>query len=396
MTTTMTESPAWNMFTAGSSSLQSYGRPPAPMGVGAARALPAFARGVSVISGMGKQMPLDAYKGVQPLSRPSLLDSPDPDRGLPWFIDMHMQDYIINGNAVHLVTSRNSEGWPASVMWVPAQWVTVIFDPSRDTLPTYWCGGTELPREDVVHVQRGADPWCPWRGVGVVEQHVTSLARVADQEVYESEVMRNAAVPSVVITAPNKELMQSTIDAAQAAWKAKYAGPTREPAVLPAGTTVTPLSWSPHDSQMIEARQLSHLDIANLLNLDGLWVGSQSAPMTYKSAAPMYLNLLRQSVNPILVDFEALWSARWLPRGTRLRFGRQAVLEDDLASSIAAVSMAVKNKIWSLEEGRTYLGMPPQFPEGHTSPGGQLEPLEIPGEDVPSVTSPVTTTGGES
>ena len=95
----------------------------------------------------------------------------------------------------------------------------------------------------------------------------------------------------------------------------KFAGPNREPAILPNGTQVIPLAWSPSDTQLIEARQVSLLDVANMFNLDGYWLGAPVAGMTYRTAGPQYQQILRTSLEPVLSDFEDVWSFDWLPRG---------------------------------------------------------------------------------
>ena len=57
----------------------------------------------------------------------------------------------------------------------------------------------------------------------------------------------------------------------------KFSGPTREPVFLPNGTAVIPLAWSPTDTQLAEARHMSLLDVANMFNLDGYWLGAPVA-----------------------------------------------------------------------------------------------------------------------
>ena len=376
-----------------------YLRPPAPMSTAAARAIPGVARGLSVIAGMAKQMPLDDYRGAEPLPRPTLLDSPDPDRTLPWWLDMQVQDFLLNGNAVSYVTAYDASGWPASCAWVPAAWLTVVYDPTRSTQPEYWVGGRKLDRSRVIHVQRGADEWNPWRGIGAVEQHLRALGRVVDQEQYESEALRSGGVPSVAVIAPNQDLSQVQADAAAEQWQRKYGGPQRRPAVLPNGTQVIPLSWNPSDGEMVEARKLSLLDVANILNLDGYWLGAPAGnSLTYRTPGPLYLNLLRQTVNPILVEFEGAWSKAWLPRGRKVQFDRLTVLRDDLATQIDTAAKAVGAKLWTMQEARAWLGLPPGYPVGHDF-GPKPDPTraaagDVQGQDEPT-TAPAGTGGNE-
>lgn len=324
------------------------------------RGIPAIGRGLGLICGMAKQMPLDCVRGDQVLLRPRLLEQPDPDQARSWFVDVLVEDYLVHGNALHLVTARDAEGWPAAVTWLPAAWTTVTRMP--DGRLDYWCAGQHLNTADVVHVKRGADPMWPWRGIGVVEQYLASLGLLVDQQEYESKVMQGSAVPSVVVISPNDDVSQAEADLAQQAWIEKYSGPVRKPAVLPKGTEVRPLAWSPNDAQMTQARQLGLTDAANMLNLDGYWVGAASTGYSYKSPGPMYLNLQRQTVQPVLEDFEGVWSQAWLPRGRRIRFDWKLVQADDMPTTVQWVGSALTRKMITLSEARVILGFGAEVP----------------------------------
>ena len=323
--------------------------------VQSALAIPAVARAVGLYAGMAKQMALDAYRGVAPLPRPPLLDRPDPTRARSWFVGVNVEDYLLNGNALSYVTARGSDGWPLSVTWVPAQWVTVVWYPDSST-PSYYVGGTQLDAGNVVHVRRGADRWMPWRGVGVVEQNLRALDRIASEEEYSRNAFASG-VPSVAIIAPNPRLSSDEAEQAKQDWLAKFGGPERLPAVLPAGTVVTPLAWSPEDAQMVAARQLSLLDVANMLGLDGYWIGAPTTTLTYRSPAPLYLQLLRTSIEPLLQDFEQVWSDALLPRGQSIRFDRWQILRDDFAVTITSLVAATGAGIMTTDEARQYLGL---------------------------------------
>jgi hypothetical protein len=343
--------------------------PPAGSGVGAgwgfgpmvwdawsARRIPGVGRALDVFSGMLKQAPLDAWRGVDALPRPRLLDRPDPDNARSWFVQVNVEDYLLNGNAIAVITARGSDGWPLATAWIPAQWCYVQWTPGRPV--SYWAGGRELPAADVVHVKRGADRFYPVRGIGVVEQYLGSLDRVAREEEYERAALDTGAVPSVAVITPNPSVGDDEVEQAKTEWLAKFGGSKREPAILPNGTQVIPLSWSPSDNQMIEARKMSLLDVANMFNLDGYWVGAPAGSMTYRSPGPMYLNLLRTSLEGVMCDFEDVWSDGWLPRGTRVRFDRQMLLRDDMQTMVSTLVAASGGPFMSTEEARQYAALP--------------------------------------
>jgi HK97 family phage portal protein len=312
-----------------------------------ARHVPAVARAIQLYGGMAKQMPMDAYRGGAPLPRPALLDSPSPDPSYPrsWFVQCSVEDYLLSGNAISVVTARGADGWPLAVQYLPINWVYIgwlAWDPST-IFYTYL--GQILNPADVIHVRRGIDRNYPVRGVGVVEEFLSTLDRVAMEEEYERNALIGGAVPSVAIVTPQATLTQDVADNAKENWLAKFGGPDREPAILPAGTQVIPLAWSPTDTQMVEARRMSLVDVANIFNLDAYWFSVPTAGMTYKTAAPQYQQILRTSIEPVIVDFEAVWSAAWLPRGQTVRFDRNKLLAEDMPTTALALSTLVGAKV---------------------------------------------------
>src|SRR5215471_4789245 len=94
-----------------------------------ARQIPAVSRAIQLYGGMVKQMPMDCYRAGQPLPRPMLLRSPDPSPLWPRsrFVMCSVEDYLLSGNAVSLVTSRGADGWPLSVMYLPINWVYITW-----------------------------------------------------------------------------------------------------------------------------------------------------------------------------------------------------------------------------------------------------------------------------
>lgn len=329
-----------------------------------ARGIPGVGRALSIYTGLIGQMPMQRYRGPEMLPATTFLQRPDPDSPAEWFVGMQVDDYLMHGNAVHVVTGRNAEGWPSSVTHLPAARVTLTPAVSPLARPSYAFDGAGLPADDVVHVRRGCDPMFPRRGMGVMEQHLRSLGRIYHQEAAEDGNLTKAAVPSVAVIAPNPRITDPEIRAAKEQWEDMYGGPVRRPGIFPHGTAIQTLSWTPTDAQMIEARQFSLVDIANVMNLDSWWLSAPGATYQYKSPAPMFSALLKTSINPVAAQLEAEWSFRWLPWGQRLRFDRRALESGSYgeAVGVAAEGMAAVgadgSPLFTTEEARAMIGMP--------------------------------------
>jgi hypothetical protein len=78
--------------------------------------------------------------------------------------------------------------------------------------------------------------------------------------------------------------------------------------------------------------------------------------------------LLRSSLEPVLSDFEGVWSRAWLPRGQAVRFDRLQLTRDDFLSTLPVLSDAVGEPVLTLEEARQYLGLAGSGPVSVTSP----------------------------
>lgn len=337
--------------------------------VNSARSLPGMGRALQLYGGLISQCALDQYYGDELIKpRPPLLALPDVNlRARSTFVRVHVEDYLLHGNAVHLATMRHGHGSVRGVRWFPAH-MWHVTDPSstEDGGIDYYLNGRKVPRQDVVHVQRGAAEGAPWRGVGVVEEHLKTLNRAGLEEAAESKNLTGGGVPSVAVIAPQPTLSPEEAEDAKDAWEEKFQGPGRRPAVLPNGSQVVPLGWSPVDAQMIEARKLSLVDVANACNLDPYWLGGPSSSHTYKSPGPMFLTLLRTSLEPVMADLELVWSLSWLlPQDRSVRFDRLQLTRDDFATEVQSGVAAVNAGLLTREEWRVRQGMPtvPEFGE---------------------------------
>jgi hypothetical protein len=366
-----------------------------------ARALPGVGRALALYSGLISGCALIHTKRGEPVEAPlpRLLERPDPDMARPTFVSVHVEDYLLHGNACHLVTARDAYGYPAAVRWYPAhRWYIM---PDEEQQPIYHLDGIRVPRANVIHAQRGADPNFPHRGVGVVEQHVRSLNRAGLEEAAESRNLTERGRPDVVIITPNSEPDAGDLDAAADKWVERFSGHTPAPAFLPKDSQVIPLSWNPRDAQMVEARRMSLQDVANIFNLDGYWVGAGAPSHTYRSPGPMFLTMLKVSLNPVMDVLEDVWSASWYARGNEVRFDRKALLQDDLLSMVQAFTTG-RQFFPDPNEPRRYMGFPaleesafdvvlPEPP----APPDEPEPEEDPEPDTPPADELEDTEGTE-
>lgn len=329
--------------------------------VDTARAIPGVGKALDLLGGLASQMPLDSYSGVRPNPRPRLLEQPDLDKSRPLFVRLHVEDYLLHGNAAHLVTARGADGYPAAVRWYPATAWHVQRDPDTGRRQ-YWLNGREVSPDNVVHVQNGAAPLNDCRGVGVVEQYVNALDRVALLDERQRQDTAGGHVPSVAVIAPDgDDSTDEELDEQAVKFEEKFDARRggRRPAIFPHGTTVTPLAWNPRDSEAAAARAASLVDVANMFGLDGYWLGAPASSHTYRTPGPLFTTLMRTTLGAILTDLEDVWSATWLVRGRRVTFQRDAVTGDDFASTVTTLTAALGGPVMTRNEARARLALAP-------------------------------------
>lgn len=322
-------------------------------------------------------MPLGAYRGSVPVTTPAVLEQPDLTApGSTWYVQQNVEDWYLNGNACSLVTVRDSLGRIRATRWRPAHQWGMVLSPDGD-LESYTLNGHPVRTEDVIHVRRGHQDGAHGLGIGIVEQYLATLDRVGMQEEAERSNLRGGAVPSVAVIAPQKNLSQANADAAADAWTRKLGGPGRQPVILPNGSQVVPLGWSASDNEMVLARQMSLTDVANLSGMDPYWLGAPGSSHTYRSPGPLWLAMLRITLEPMLGLFEDAWSQAFVPRGQRVRFDRMALTRDDLETTVRTMANARKGRLMSYEETRTYMGLDPTVPEPEAVSGTSPDPVPV-------------------
>lgn len=322
-----------------------------------AQQIPAVGRALELYTGLISQCDLDLYDEVVPIRpRTAMLEQPDKNMTGGLFKAVHVIDRIVHGNALHLVAKRDKFGNATAATWFPADQWSVDASRGRAFVDYYLNGRKIARREDVVHVKWGYCPGEEWRGIGIVERYLNTLDRVALQEASERNALRNGSVPSVAITTPQKNLTQTEADEAAEEWERRFGGSSRRPGVFPFGTTITPLSWSAEDQQATLARQMSLTDVANLLNLNSFWLNAPASSHTYRSPGPMFLELVRVSLEPVFQELEQTWGLAWYPGSRKTQFDRNKLTRDDFASSLATLGKAVKDGLMTREEARLYMG----------------------------------------
>lgn len=349
-------------------------------------AVPGYWRGRLLLSQAIGGMPLAGWKGLEQLTpTPLVLREPAAGEDRCTTVAAWVGDLIDHGNAIGFVAARNAEGRATSLLPVPCTEVGVGYDAGGRVAYDHYQDGIVTRRYypdagDVFHAKGVLAYPGALRGMGALEAGLSSLSRIRDESAYASNAFRNGT-PSGLLRVKDPDLQPGNPDdeagfasavGIKKQWKASIG--TGDVAVLSDLVDFTPLSWTPSDAQMVEARQLSLVDVANLLNVDPYWVGASQVSAPYQNVQDAALQLSRFSLSPWVNPLEAQFS-RFLPYGTEARFNRDTVLRDTASVRIANWVQLLNAGVVDEEYVRSQEGIPPDAAPAKTQPPAQLFPV---------------------
>lgn len=356
-----------------------------------AMGVPGAWRGANLLADLLGSVPWHAYRARagRPPERldptPPLLAQPaPPDVRMTTFSSWGL-DLIWHGNAIGLIAGRNREGWPVSVLPVPADQVHVKrVDPwDGITLPVgsiaYRVGSRHYAAEDVIHVKGPCKPGA-LRGMGVLENHLSTTLSLAQEQARQARSLGTSGIPTGVLQVEegDEELTQADVDGIKAKWMA--AQRDRTVAVLNESTKFQPIAWDPSETQLLDARKFSVHEIALILGLDPSWLGVAGSSRTYKNEESVGLNLIKFSLNGHLARFEQTLSAH-MPRGTWAEANLDAVLRADTLSRYQAYAIGIQNGFLLDDEARELERKAPLTPAQRRARLSAPRPAAAPRED---------------
>lgn len=332
--------------------------------------LPAFWRGSNLLADLMAQVDWDAYtihgrdqeELVSP--RPLLLEQPAPPDTRFVTFKSGFLDYLINGNAIGVIATRDGAGKPTSYWPVPAAWCGVrrVGPGSGSLLPVgaveYWIAGKSYAAADVIHVKGPCAPGA-LRGFGILEAHFGGAIATAHEQQRSARNMSRHGVPPGYIQAKDDTVDEDDLDAARQKWMER-----RDEggiAALNSNAEFHAIAWNPDQMQLVEARQLNLNEIANLLGLPSGFVNSTNSggtSLTYTTVDSEALGLLKWTMGGHFVNWEQTLSL-CMPRGTCVKANLDHFLRGDTQSRYTAYASGIGAGWLRRSEVRRLESLPP-------------------------------------
>jgi HK97 family phage portal protein len=299
---------------------------------------------VRLIAGTVSTLPVDVVRvrgnsrrevTVPLITAPSALVSP-----ITWR-DQLMVSLLLRGNAYGLITQRDASGYPLMIELIHPDKVAGRVDEGRVKLS--WDGVEHdlWPLGDAIHVPAFTVPGSPF-GLSVLDYARTTIGSGLASEEWGARFFTDGAVPSAVLST-DQAITREQAQELKARFMAAVAG-KREPAVLGAGISYTPISVSPGESAFLETFRMSGENVCRLFGVQPEMVGlsnSGSGSLTYASRESRIQDFLIFSLNPWLARIEESLSAL-LPRDHEVKFRVGGLLRADIQTRYAVYEASAR------------------------------------------------------
>jgi HK97 family phage portal protein len=323
--------------------------------------LTAFYACVRLLADVTASLPWDAYRKRgeirQEVEAPSpLLTSPSAEMDDFEFKHTVVTSLAIRGNCYGDILARDTLGYPIQIELLHPDEVRIDRDPDTGRR-RWWRRGGLRRMEDLFHIPFVRMPGSEV-GLSPVGAARQSLGLGLAAQEYGGKWFRDGANPSGVLSTEQSLTMQQVQDT-QRIWIASHGG-RRLPAVTQGGLKWQPISITPEESQFLETRQYSAVEVAQLMGVPphmigivdrstswGTGIEQQSIGFVQYSLGPSYLSRIEKAIT------------RCLPRGQFCKFNVNGLLRGDVKSRYEAYQIAVNNGWMNPDEIRALEERPP-------------------------------------
>jgi len=287
--------------------------------------VPGIWRAVTLISDAIGGLPFHAYrdeKFVDP--QPNLLIKPVPTETRIETISAMIASLIIHGNYIAILGEPGANGYPDSIHPVACHRVNVR---RQDGELVYKIGERDYGSDEVLHIKGFSMPG-EMVGYGIMSAQRQAIGGAVAVNTYAQRYFDGGAQPTGIIYSANPDLTQEEADLLKSQWLRQYGGTKRTPAVLNESTKFQQLSDNAKDAQLLETRQFSLTEIANMIGLPAYYLGAPNSSRTYANVSEENLQLVRWSLLPFVQRVESSFT-ELLPRGQFAKMNIDALLRPD-------------------------------------------------------------------
>ena len=312
-----------------------------------------------------------------------LIKQPNRVQSWPDLVRFFMGSVLLYGNAL-CTMEHDGNGQPIALNplpWWNAQPIIVPAQPEQamgplapsgrlafDTLRTIapW-GGTAVPRryfvEEVFYLRDRSDTGV--LGSSRLQRAPMVLQQALSLQSFATYLWENVGTPNIALKHP-AALSKEASDRIAQSWANNQAGPfnARKPLVLEEGMEPVPIQVSPEDSEVLESRKFSAIEIARLYGVPPAIVGIMDSA-TFASSAAMMSWFGQTTLAPWCLAVEREFSRTIFndPERFHLELDLSGLLRGDYAARMQTGINAVRAGVLTPNELRQEMGYDPR-PDG--------------------------------
>lgn len=333
----------------------------APVSRAEALSVPACMRALNLVTTTVAGLPLERITPDAVRMDLGWLEQPEADRPRFKTFNDTLLDLYMDGRAYWRITQRLADGSPAmgGVEYLPLD--RIGEGPTKDHPLTV--DGKPIPARDVV----GFHGWHDG-----IRRHGARILRTALALEKAAKRYADTPMPSTILrNTSTYELDDAEIDALIAGVKKHR----NEEAIgyINAGLEVEEVGWNSRDMQLVEARQFTASQIANLVGVPaGLVAGANTSgsSLTYQSVTQENRGLIDFGLTPAIKTLEArlsmsdvmgkAWTNQVTPRGTVVRFNVNALMRGNPLERAQVYTQLIPLGVLTVEEARAMEDLTPE------------------------------------
>jgi HK97 family phage portal protein len=303
---------------------------------GDAMGLSAFYACVTLLSDIIASFSLKAYRikdGVQvPVDPQPTLFRNGPWPEVTWFawLWMMMESTAITGNGFGYIASHDDYGLPASIMPVHPDFVSIVitdFQGKKWPKPMYTILGSEVPKDDMLHIKRYPQAGFAW-GMSPVQKAAATIGLGLAAQKYGYRYFNDSANPSGILTT-EQDLTEAQAKREMKKWIQSHGG-RRLPAVMSGGLEWQPISITPEESQFLQTRANQVSEVARYFRIPPHMIGDSTKATSWGSGIEnLTLGFVKFTLWPWLTAIEQEVT-RLLPRSQVAKFDIDELMRGDV------------------------------------------------------------------
>lgn len=319
--------------------------------------VPALVKALQTYTAPISAFGLREYRSDQPIAARPLLLCPCSTLPYSAVISRTVTDLLLFDRAYWLVTDRDWQGYPTSVMVMRVEDVTDMYAGNTGIDPNvyppsdpFYLLGNRVPTSDVIK----------FYGDGTGGWLKTGAATINTAAALEAAVLMYAQSPvaQVVLKNTGADLPSEQVDALLEAWETARAD--HSTAYLNSTLEAQAMGINPSEMQLTEARNTAAIQIARLANLDPVWTGAgvPGTALVYSNRVDLYRQLLDTALTPVMRNIsERLSMADLTPRGHTVRFDTTEFLRSNPTELAGLINTLLPLGVVSVEESRQILDL---------------------------------------